>query len=89
MSARYQIGFRLTDGEVLERLWSFLRRFSKMTKEMRSAHRVDVLTDALIYYSQLTSENLSKTISYICVHTECLHYFFLCLLENLLPKRFK
>ena len=69
MSARYQIGFGLTDGEVLERLWSFLRRFSKMTKEMRSAHRVDVLTDALLYYSRLASENLSKIISYVFVGT--------------------
>ena len=81
MSARYRIGFGLTDGEVLERLWSFLRRFSKMTKEMRPAHRVDVLTDALLYYSQLASQNLSKTI-----HVCTLDY---CFLENLLPKRFK
>lgn len=65
MSARYQTGFGLTDGEVLERLWSFLRRFSKMTKEMRS---VDVLTDALFYCSQLASENLSKIISYVFVY---------------------
>ncbi|XP_065900756.1 uncharacterized protein [Dysidea avara] len=43
-------GFGLSDGEVVERLWSFLRRFSSMTKEMRPSHRVDVLTDALLYY---------------------------------------
>ena len=52
-------GFGLTDGEVLERLWSFLRRFSKMTKEMRPSHRVDILTDALLHYSRLSSKNLS------------------------------
>ena len=75
MSARYQTGFGLTDVEVLERLWSFLRRFSKMTKEMRAAHRVDVLTDALFYCSQLASENLSKIISYIFVHI----HFFSCM----------
>lgn len=67
MSARYQTGFGLTDGEVLERLWSFLRRFSKMTKEMRAAHRVDVLTDALFYCSQLASENLSKIHFFSCM----------------------
>lgn len=43
-------GFGLSDGEVMERLWSYLRRFSRMTKEMRPAHRVDVLTHALLYY---------------------------------------
>ena len=60
MSARYKTGFGLTDGEVLERLWSFLRRFSKMTKDMCPSHRIDVLTDALLYYSKLASDNLSK-----------------------------
>ncbi len=34
----------------MERLWSILRRFSRMTKEMRASHRVDVLTSALLYY---------------------------------------
>lgn len=52
------MGYGLTDGEVLERLWSFLRRFSKMTKEMRPSHRVDVLTDALLYYAKLAANNL-------------------------------
>jgi len=45
MSPRHKEGFGLTDGEVLERLWSFLRLFLKMTKEMRPSHRIDVLTD--------------------------------------------
>ena len=45
-------GVGLSDGEVMERLWSFLRRFSRMTKEMRPGHRVDVLTSALIYYTK-------------------------------------
>ena len=34
-------GVGLSDGEVMERLWSFLRRFSRMTKEMRPGHRVE------------------------------------------------
>ena len=41
----------LSDGEVTERLWSFLRRFSRMTKEMHPSHRIDVLTHALLYYA--------------------------------------
>ena len=51
-SPRRVPGFGLTDGEVLERLWSFLRRFGKMTKEMRPNHRVDVLSDALLFYAR-------------------------------------
>ena len=43
-------GVGLSDGEGMERLWSFLRRFGRMTKEMRPAHRIDVLSHALVYY---------------------------------------
>lgn len=35
-------GIGLSDGECVERLWSYLRRFSRMTKEMRPSHRIDV-----------------------------------------------
>ncbi|KAJ7351809.1 hypothetical protein OS493_035534 [Desmophyllum pertusum] len=62
-SPRRVSGFGLTDGEVLERLWSFLRRFGKMTKEMRPNHRVDVLTDALLYYANKRSASLGKLLS--------------------------
>lgn len=41
----------LSDGETLEKLWSYLQKFSPMTKEMRPSHRIDVLSDALKYYS--------------------------------------
>ena len=54
MQVRYSsltsTGVRLTDGEGTERLWSFLQRFSKMTKEMRPSHRTDVLSHALAHY---------------------------------------
>ena len=43
-------GIGMSDGEVMERLWSYLRRFSRMTKEMWPAHRVDILSHALLYY---------------------------------------
>ena len=36
----------------------YLRRFSRMTKEMRPSHRVDVLTSALVYYGIRTKEKL-------------------------------
>ena len=87
MSARYKTGFGLTDGEVLERLWSYLRRFSKMTKEMRPSHRVDVLTDSLLYYSKLASDNLSESYLTVCIVCYSLNYFHVP--ENLLPKRYK
>ena len=51
-------GVGMSDGEVMERLWSYLRCFSKMTKEMRPAHRIDVLTHALVYYGIKKKKNL-------------------------------
>ena len=38
----------LTDGERVERLWSFMCQFAKITKEMSADERHDVLTDAAI-----------------------------------------
>lgn len=55
-------GFGLSDGEVLERMWSYLRRFSSMTKEMRPTHRIDVLSDALHYYGRKSAGNISMFI---------------------------
>ena len=46
----------LSDGEVMERLWSYLRRFSRMTKEMRPSHRTDVLCHALNDYGMKTKK---------------------------------
>ena len=33
----------MVDGEVLERLWSYLSQFRKMTKEMSASHREDII----------------------------------------------
>lgn len=57
-SPRQCEGFGLSDGEVMERLWSYLRRFSRMTKEMRPAHRVDILAHALLYYAFMSKQKL-------------------------------
>ena len=35
----------------MEKLWSYLRRFAKSTKEMRPSNRIDVLTSALSHYA--------------------------------------
>ena len=50
-SPRRLKGYGLTDGEGIERLWSYLRGFSSMTKEMTAGRRTDILTDALLHYS--------------------------------------
>ena len=58
----------LSDGETMERLWSYLRRYGKMTKEMRPSHRVDILTDALLYYGALSKKKLGLLNgSYRCI----------------------
>ena len=57
-------GYALSDGEVVERLWSYLRRFSTMTKEMRPAHRIDVLTHALLHYGRYACENIGLFLKY-------------------------
>ena len=43
-------GPRRCEGIGLERLWSYMRRYSRMTKEMRPSHRIDVLCSALTHY---------------------------------------
>lgn len=43
--------FGLTDGEATERLWLYLQHSSKMTKEMRPSHRIDVLTSGLLHHA--------------------------------------
>ncbi|XP_061592259.1 uncharacterized protein LOC133457248 isoform X2 [Cololabis saira] len=55
-------GAGLCDGEQLERLWSFLRRFGKVTKEMTPSHRIDLLTDALLHYSEKIRKNQAKAL---------------------------
>ena len=42
----------------MERLWSHMRRYSRMTKEMRPSHRVDVLTDGLLHCARKAATNL-------------------------------
>ena len=64
------VGIGLSDGEGMERLWSYLRRFGRMTKEMRPAHRVNVLSHALVYYGLRKKEKLCECVL-SCLYT---HY---------------
>ncbi|RHZ88257.1 hypothetical protein Glove_24g30 [Diversispora epigaea] len=50
--------FGLTDGESLERLWSYLGRFVSMTRRMRPNHRLDILALAIEHYATKGIENL-------------------------------
>ena len=65
---RYE-GVGLSDGETMERLWSYLRRFGRMTKEMRPAHRRDVLAHALACYGMKTKVKLGKDHRYVYLKT--------------------
>ncbi|KAJ8381210.1 hypothetical protein SKAU_G00019880 [Synaphobranchus kaupii] len=51
-------GFGTTDGEGMERLWSYLRTFSRMTKEMTPSHRLDLLTDGFLHYGRRKSTDI-------------------------------
>jgi len=53
-------GIGLSDGETMERLWSYLRKFARMTREM-SSHHLHVLTSALIYYGIETKDKLGMS----------------------------
>ncbi|XP_071843471.1 uncharacterized protein [Apostichopus japonicus] len=57
-STRWKKAFGRTDGECMERLWSFLRKFSHITKEMTQSHRIDLLSNALLHYSACKLANL-------------------------------
>ena len=46
------VGFGLTDGEVMERLWYYVRGFASITKEMSPSRRTDALTNCLLHYGQ-------------------------------------
>ncbi len=59
-SPRRLQGFGNADGETMERLWSYLRPFSKITKEQTLSHRTDLLTDALLHYAEKKISTLGK-----------------------------
>ncbi|PVD26558.1 hypothetical protein C0Q70_14235 [Pomacea canaliculata] len=55
---RSAAGIGLTDGETVERLWSYLRKFSGISKMMTPQRRVDLLTDALLHYASKLRKRL-------------------------------
>ena len=57
---RIQEDIGLTDGESLERIWSYLGRFVSNTKHMRPAHRLDILSLAIQYILNQMITNLGN-----------------------------
>ena len=72
--------FGMTDGEVVEWLWSYLRRFARMIKEMHPAHR-SVLSDALFHYFRKSKENLGDYVLSLLFIYSAIHIYT----EHLLP----
>ena len=59
---RIQEGIGLTDGESLERIWSYLGKYVSNTKYMRPAHRLDILSLAVQHISNRMIANLGNFI---------------------------
>ncbi|XP_065683313.1 uncharacterized protein LOC105848958, partial [Hydra vulgaris] len=59
-SPKSTVGIGISHGEVMERLWSALRRFSKITKEQTPSHRADNLTLGLLHYAQYSINSISN-----------------------------
>ena len=65
----------------MECLWSYLRRFSRMTKEMRPSHRVDVLVNALLYYGRQKKDKLGTYVDQVMecyLNITCMPTHFKC-----------
>ncbi|XP_065071580.1 uncharacterized protein LOC135696194 isoform X2 [Rhopilema esculentum] len=71
-SPRRNEGFGLTDGEGIERLWSYLRRFCFMTKEMTPSRRTDILSEALLHYARRISRSQGRYLSHGLLKAETL-----------------
>lgn len=57
-------GTALIDGEGMERLWSYLRRFS-YTKEMTLPNRQDLLSSALLHYARRNFSSIGNFLSLV------------------------
>lgn len=69
------------DGELMERLWSYLRSFSKITKEMTPAHRTDLLSDALMHFGSKKMGNIGLPFYYYFVkYAKTLHCLLIILI---------
>ena len=72
-SPRCTTGFGLTDGEVMERMWSYMRAFCSITKEMSPSRRIDALTDCLLHYGRMSKSKLGERLSRRMLQAKELH----------------
>ena len=79
-SPRRVPGFGLCDGEAIERLWAYLRKFSTITKEMTPVHRDSLLSDGLSHFRSSKIESLGKCVSRFVAFYRCLNSGFAKLL---------
>lgn len=70
---RRQKGLGLTDGECVERLWSYLGKFSNISKEMTPENRTDLLVDGLLHYGKRIIQKQGTTMPYLADFTCLLH----------------
>jgi len=56
-------GIGCCDGEGVERFWSYARHFAPITKEMTPSHRLDLLTDAFLFYGNRKKANIGGDLS--------------------------
>lgn len=61
---RYRDGFGLTDGEGLERLWSYLNKFVKITRKMGQGNRKLVLYRAVKAYNENKKEDMGRSLTH-------------------------
>ena len=60
MNPRRLESYGMVEGECVERFWSFLGKFSKITKEMTTGRRKDLLTDAVLHFRNKKIELIGK-----------------------------
>ncbi|CAO3680593.1 unnamed protein product [Rhizopus stolonifer] len=60
---RYISGFALTDGEGMERLWSYLSGFISMTRGMTKVNRRLLLSEAVAFYTEEKMETMARFIA--------------------------
>lgn len=78
-------GFGRSTGEGVERLWSYLRKYITMTKEMDPDNRHFVLYMAVVYKNNLTKFNLRMKIPQF-VYTSVLISLY-CYIAQIVRKR--
>lgn len=56
-------GFRMADGENIERFWSYFGQFAYITREMSATNRQDLLVNALLHMSEKVLKNAPATLT--------------------------